>query len=187
MKSDVETGSQGAVEQTEASFPGCLVLPVRDFTVVEGQLAHLTKLQFRSSALGQLGFCKACNLLLLVQGISVDALSMLREAVNLTPDPKPSTSAHSQAAALLTPADGSDSDSEEQAPQPSAWARQSSCQQCVAGLGNCRVPQQGQEGDRGVVVLREAYRGMLLQQQARHRAELEKRQAKYQRQLDAQV
>ncbi len=130
--------------------------------------------------------CQACNLLLLVQGISVDALSMLREAVNLTPDPKPSTSAHSPAA-VSPPADGSDSDSEEQAPQPSAGARQSSSQQCMAGLGSCRASQQGQEGDRGAVVLREAYRGMLLQQQARHRAELDKRQAKYQRQLDAQV
>ena len=130
--------------------------------------------------------CKACNLHLLVQGISVDALSMLREAVNLTPDAKPSPSAHSQAAAS-PPADGFDSDSEEQAPQPSARARQSSSQQCVAGLGNCRATQQGQEGDRGAVVLREAYRGMLLQQQAKHRAELDKRQAKYQSQLDAQV
>ncbi|KAL0050976.1 hypothetical protein WJX82_011428 [Trebouxia sp. C0006] len=53
-------------------------------------------------------------------------------------------------------------------------------------LGSCRASQQGQEGDRGAVVLREAYRGMLLQQQARHRAELDKQQAKYQRQLDAQ-
>jgi len=57
----------------------------------------------------------------------------------------------------------------------------------VAGLGSCRASQQGQEGDRGAVVLREAYRGMLLQQQARHRADLDKQQAKYQRQLDAQV
>ncbi len=111
---------------------------------------------------------------------------MLRNAVNLSPDSKPSAPAHSQAAAS-PPADGFDSDAEEQAPQPSAWARQSSSQQCVAGLGNCRASQQGQEGDRGAVVLREAYRGMLLQQQAKHRAELDKRQAKYQRQLDAQV
>ena len=132
--------------------------------------------------------CKASNLqLLVVQGISVDALSMLREAANLSPDAKASASAHTQAALSLTPADGSDSDSEEQAPQPSARARQPSSQQCVAGLDHCRASQQGQEGDRGAVVLREAYRGMLLQQQARHRAELDKRQAKYQRQLDAQV
>lgn len=130
--------------------------------------------------------CKACNLLLLVQGISVDALSMLREAVNLSPDSKASASAHSQTA-VSPPGDASDSDSEERAPQPSAVARQSSSQQRMAGLGNCRASQQGQEGDRGAVVLREAYRGMLLQQQARHRAELDKRQAKYQRQLDAQV
>ncbi len=130
--------------------------------------------------------CKACNLLLLVQGVSVDALSMLREAVNLHPDPKPSPSAHSPAA-VSPRADGSDSDSEERAPQPSARVRQSSSQQRMAGLDNCRATQQGQEGDRGAVVLREAYRGMLLQQQARHRAELDKRQAKYQRQLDAQV
>ncbi|KAA6426009.1 MAG: hypothetical protein FRX49_03861 [Trebouxia sp. A1-2] len=118
-------------------------------------------------------------------GISVDALSMLREAVNLSPDSKASASAHSQTA-VSPPGDASDSDSEERAPQPSAVARQSSSQQRMAGLGNCRASQQGQEGDRGAVVLREAYRGMLLQQQARHRAELDKRQAKYQRQLDAQ-
>ncbi len=46
---------------------------------------------------------------------------------------------------------------------------------------------QGQEGGRGAAVLREAYKEMLLQQQGRHRNELERRQAKYQRQLDAQV
>ncbi len=123
---------------------------------------------------------------LALQGISVDALSMLRDAVNLSPEGKASASAHSQAA-VSPPADGSDSDSEQQAPQPSAGARQSSSQQYMAGDGNCRESQQGQEGDRGAVVLREAYREMLLQQQARHRAELDKRQAKYQRQLDAQV
>jgi hypothetical protein len=123
---------------------------------------------------------------LALQGISVDALSMLRDAVNLSPEGKASASAHSQAA-VSPPADGSDSDSEQQAPQPSAGARQSSSQQYMAGDGNCRASQQGQEGDRGAVVLREAYREMLLQQQARHCAELDKRQAKYQRQLDAQV
>ncbi|DBA79551.1 TPA: hypothetical protein ACH3X1_008250 [Trebouxia sp. C0004] len=117
-------------------------------------------------------------------GISVDALSMLREAVNLSPDAKASASAHSQAA-VSPPADGSDSDSEEQATQPSAGACQSSSQQRIAGFGNCRASQQG-KGGRGAVVLREAYREMLLQQQARHQAELNKQQAKYQRQLDAQ-
>jgi len=123
---------------------------------------------------------------LALQGISVDALSMLREAVNLSPDAKASASAHSQAA-VSPPADAFDSDSEQQAPQPSAGACQSSFQQRMAGLDHCRASQQGQEGDRGAVVLREAYRGMLLQQQARHRVELDKRQAKFQRQLDAQV
>ena len=52
--------------------------------------------------------------------------------------------------------------------------------------------QQGcQEGveahSRAEARLREAYKAMLLQQQSRHRSDVARRQAKHQRQLDAQV
>ena len=47
--------------------------------------------------------------------------------------------------------------------------------------------QQAQEAGREAALLREAYRDMLLQQQTRHRTDLQKRQAKHQRQLEAQV
>ena len=52
---------------------------------------------------------------------------------------------------------------------------------------NSSESKQLQETDRGATVLREAYREMLLQQQARHRTQLQRQQAKYQRQLQAQV
>ena len=68
VKSGAESDSRRAVEQTESNFPGCLVLPVRDFTVVEGQLAHLTKLQFRSLGLGQLCLAKLAIFSFLFRG-----------------------------------------------------------------------------------------------------------------------
>ena len=120
-----------------------------------------------------------------LQGISIDALSMLREAVNLSPDGKALTPQLSPAA-LPHPDDSADSDSEE-LPQHPSTSRHSSAPQSVTADGNCTVSQQGQEVGAGAAVLREAYKEMLLQQQARHRAELDKRQAKCQRQLDAQV
>lgn len=107
---------------------------------------------------------------------------MLREAVNLSPDGKALT----PDAALSHPADSADSDSED-LPQHPSTSRHSSAHPSVTADGKCTVSQQGQEVGAGAAVLREAYKEMLLQQQARHRAELDKRQAKYQRQLDAQV
>ena len=107
---------------------------------------------------------------------------MLREAVNLSPEGKALT----PDAALSHPADSADSDSEE-LPQHPSTSRHSSAHQSMTADGRCTVSEQGQEVGAGAAVLREAYKEMLLQQQARHRAELDKRQAKYQRQLDAQV
>ena len=58
--------------------------------------------------------------------------------------------------------------------------------------GQPELHQQGcQEGveahSRAEARLREAYKAMLLQQQSRHRSDVARRQAKHQRQLDAQV
>ena len=106
---------------------------------------------------------------------------MLREAVNLSPDAKevPALASHSEDAQ-----DGTESETD----PPAVPARS-----CYLGQPESQhhwqqhQQQQGQEAGRTTALLREAYKEMLLQQQSRHRTELERRQAKYQRQLDAQV
>ena len=106
---------------------------------------------------------------------------MLREAVNLSPDAKqvPALASHSDDAQ-----GGTDSETDTPvAPAHSCYLVQSESQ----NHWQQQQQQQGQEAGRVTALLREAYKEMLLQQQSRHRTELERRQAKYQRQLDAQV
>lgn len=106
---------------------------------------------------------------------------MLREAVNLSPDAKemPALASHSDSAQ-----DGTDSETD----MPAAPAHS-----CCLGRPESQdhwqqhQQQQGQEAGRMTALLREAYKDMLLQLQSRHRTELERRQAKHQRQLDTQV
>lgn len=123
---------------------------------------------------------------------------MLRDAVNLSPDPKqqPISASH---------ADDISTDSETEAPAApahSCYLGQHDSQGCQEAewrqhqsQGSEELHQQQQQQEQGKgkdavraqALLREAYKEMLLQQQARHRSELERRQAKYQKQLDAQV
>ena len=125
-----------------------------------------------------------------MQSASLSAVSMLREAVNLSPN------------ARLMPASASDAGSSDSEPDTSAAALHTCdfAQEEPAGKGEEQQqhqqqrPQQqqqghgqGQEAGRGEVMMREAYKEMLLQQQSRYRSELERRQAKHQRQLDTQV
>lgn len=120
---------------------------------------------------------------------------MLREAVNLSPDPK-------QQLISAPHAEDECTDSETEAPAHSCYLgqhqshgseegewRQCQSQRSEEGQGRQHQQQQQQEQDAGrtQALLREAYKEMLLQQQARHRSELERRQSKYQKQLDAQV
>ena len=110
---------------------------------------------------------------------------MLREAVNLSPDAK-------QAPALTSPADADEDSTDSETDMPAAPAHS-----CYLGQRQSHgsaeedwqqhQQQQGQEAGRATALMRDAYKEMLLQQQSRHRTELERRQAKYQRQLDTQV
>lgn len=144
------------------------------------------------------------------QGLTVNAVSMLREAVNLSPPARPSLPSNQ---APLDPEDEphtiSDTEEPETGSRLAADTAQESCerkaQQGTSALGlegdamqlhhgkralhghkGLRL-QQGQESGREAGLLREAYRDMLLQQQTRHRTDLQKRQAKHQRQLEAQA
>ena len=128
-----------------------------------------------------------CCLSASMQGASLSAVSMLREAVNLSPE------------ARLMPASATDADTSESETDTSATALHTCDLAQEESAGNVEAQQQqqqqpqqqrqqqGQEAGRGEAMLREAYKEMLLQQQSRHRSELERRQAKHQRQLDTQV
>ena len=110
---------------------------------------------------------------------------MLREAVNLSPLAKPMSSPQTHSPSS-DPEHEFDSDQSNACDVPAA-AHRSSSHQCMAEGRNSSESKQGQETGKGAAVLREAYREMLLQQQARHCTELQRQQAKYQRQLKAQV
>ena len=106
---------------------------------------------------------------------------MLRDAVNLSPYAKevPAHACHCDDAQ-----DGTDSETDRPAaPDHSCYLGQPESQD----HWRQHQQQQAQEAGRTTALLREAYKEMLLQQQSRHRTELERRQAKCERQLDAQV
>ena len=108
---------------------------------------------------------------------------MLREAVNLSPDAKlrPAIASHADADAD----NGTDSEADTTAvPAHSCYMGQHESQGTEEDHWQA---QQGQEAGRSTALLREAYKEMLLQQQSRHKTELETRQAKHQKQLCAQV
>lgn len=112
---------------------------------------------------------------------------MLREAVNLSPDPK---QAHALASHVDAHEDSTDSETDmPAAPAHSCYLGQHHSRDSAEEDWQQRQQQQlqGQEAGRATAVMRDAYKEMLLQQQSRHRTELERRQAKYQRQLHAQV
>ena len=116
-----------------------------------------------------------------LQSASLSAVSMLREAVNLSPDAK---QVHAPASHSDDAQDSTDSETDTPvAPPQSCYLAQSGSQD----HWQQHQQQQGQEAGRATYLLREAYKEMLLQQYSRHRTELDRRQAKYQRQLDAQV
>lgn len=140
----------------------------------------------------------------------MNALSMLRDAVNLNPPPVPP--ALPSAASSTPAADPSDSATDKPAEPSSAilnsqhqaaatashTASQHQRQHPMVAMGEAGV-QQGSKGrqelgllqvqgsGREAALLREAYREMLLQQQTRHRSQLQRRQQKHRRQLEAQV
>lgn len=106
---------------------------------------------------------------------------MLREAVNLSPD---ATELPALASQSDSAPDGTDSETDmPTAPAHSCYLGQPELQD----QWQQHQQQQGQEAGRTTALLREAYKEMLLQQQSRHRTELERQQAKHQRQLDTQV
>lgn len=109
---------------------------------------------------------------------------MLREAVNLSPEARqaPTLASHADAHE-----DSTDSETDvSAAPAHSCYLGQRQSHGCAEEDWQ-QQQQQGQEAGRTKALMRDAYKEMLLQQQSRHRTELERRQAKYQRQLDAQV
>lgn len=110
---------------------------------------------------------------------------MLREAVNLSPDAKqpPAPASHADA-----DEDSTDSETDMPAvPAHSCYLGQHQSHGSAEGDWQQHQQQQGQEAGRAIVLMRDAYKEMLLQQQSRHRTELERRHAKFQRQLAAQV